>query len=78
MLLINLKFPGLPLLCKLGKPVFCLVQNLSMGCFAVWSDHVIAAAPPWLREQWKPRSSVSLCVPGHILSARFSAQMWTC
>ena len=65
MLLIKPDFPRAAITVSTGE--VCFIQNLPMGCFAVWSSHVTAAAPRWLREWPRPHACVP-CLPAHLLS----------
>lgn len=66
MLLIKPDFPRAAITVSTGEVYF--IQSLSMGCFAVWSSHVTAAAPHWLCEWPRPHTCVPVCVSAHILS----------
>ena len=64
----NKSFPGMQLLCKLEKSIFCLIQSLTMGCSAVCGNHMMATVPPWLCEWLRLHTCVFLHFPGWILS----------
>ena len=64
----NKSFPGMQLLCKLEKSIFCLIQSLTMGFSAVCGNHMMATVPRWLCEWLRLHTCVLLHLPGWILS----------